>query len=495
MQKCQLPWVLICLFSGFIISAWVVSLYFVIDADISNSPTVWHEITQHGWPVMKNWLPTPDNWYFSAYPVHFIIYEILGTSSPEIILWISTFQIFICSLLAALICYERSKNIFSFILVPIFCGLGHYAQNVGYLAHPFSHNLTNLYGLLCIYLYLINLRRCNLAVDILIYVLIIIASVSDPWLLAAFYLPFLLTTVYEVCVLKTRNHRALIIPMLTGVILFSHTIERLFGLPTISFHHGTFLQSVENAYWLLFGLGGLLNMFVVEKSSTFIVSALVILTAYFTSIRNLKKISNIDFLTVMSVLGITSAFIISDVPGAYYSGRFLVNILYLTVIVIFLRALSGRKILWLPITMIIISSYITNLQVKPVRDDLSKTEGLLTFLRNNHLNYGYGPYWGTEALAISWISNFQQIIRPVTFNKSTGFMESYGRMQTFTNWYEKKETNAISQQFIAILNDGEECRNVEVCLEGVKKQFGMPEQILTFKSITFYVYNKPLNLK
>ncbi|MEG3136191.1 hypothetical protein SC206_21750 [Rouxiella sp. T17] len=492
MQKSQLAFTISCLVLGLIVSIWVVNLNFTVDADVANSSIVWHEIQQHGWSVMKNWLPTPDNWYFSVYPIHFLLFELTGSTSPDIMYGVSIAQLFLCATLMAAICYERSNNTLSFLLVPFFCGLSQYAVIPGYITHPFSHNITNLYGLLCLYLYLINIRKRKNSIDILIYILVIIASVSDPWMLAAYYLPLLFATCYQTFILKMRERKALIIPALTGIILFTHAIEHLLHLPIARFKLGSVEQMLSNGYWFLYGLGGMLNLFMVQQETTFIISALLIIGMYLLSIRKPLRISTADFLILMSILGITSSFILGETPAAQYSARFLVNIIYLSIGCIFLRAISDRKVFLIPLLMLTVSGYASHITLAPHKDRPSTANVLVKFLRANDLHYGYGPYWGTDALATTWYSNWQQIIRPITFDIHSGEALFVDRGQTFVNWYDIDSENAPTRQFVAIKNDGETCPNVALCSKGVVNQFGIPDQTLKFNDTIFLIYNKKL---
>lgn len=492
----KISFVLACIIIGIAASVWVVNLNFVIDSDVSNSAIVWHEISKNGWSIIKKWRATPDNWYFTVYPIHFLLFKLTGSTSPEILRFLAMAQLFICATLVSLICFERSKNCLSFILIPLLCGLSNYALNMGFVAHPFSHNTTNLYGLLCIYLYVLNAKYRSVIIDIFIYLLISIASISDPWLLAAFYLPFLFATCYEIVRFKTRSFKALFIPILTGgVLLFSRLIEYIFRFPGAGFRLGSIEQVTSNFQWFLYDFGGLINIFPIERNWSFNLSAIIIIIAYLFSISIPRRMNSVDFLILMSIAGITSAFVLSGTPGAADSARFFVNILYLTVGAIFLRALSDRKILFIPLIMFLVSNITSNILYLPAIKRSSSSADLITFMNDNNLHYGFGPYWGTQALATSWLSNWQQVIRPVSFDKTTGYVKLSGRAQTFDNWYNVNSDNPRKREFVAIVNDGEECQNINLCLNGVKQQFGEPDQIINFNKITFYIYNSQLILK
>jgi hypothetical protein len=46
--------------------------YFSLDPDSANSPLVWRAFLTEGFSAFKDWAPTPDNWYFTTYPVNFL---------------------------------------------------------------------------------------------------------------------------------------------------------------------------------------------------------------------------------------------------------------------------------------------------------------------------------------------------------------------------------------------------------------------------------------
>lgn len=119
----KISFVLACIIIGIAASVWVVNLNFVIDSDVSNSAIVWHEISKNGWSIIKKWRATPDNWYFTVYPIHFLLFKLTGSTSPEILRFLAMAQLFICATLVSLICFERSKNCLSFILIPLLYGV------------------------------------------------------------------------------------------------------------------------------------------------------------------------------------------------------------------------------------------------------------------------------------------------------------------------------------------------------------------------------------
>ncbi|WP_413738056.1 hypothetical protein ACL2XP_07570 [Sodalis sp. RH21] len=477
---------------GIILSYYFVTFNFSADNDVANSAIVWHEVQKHGLSVLSQWRPTPDNWYFSTYPIHFLLFKLTGSSSPRVIQFIEIAQVFLGALIAAMICFRKTRSQYSFLLIPFFCGLSQFAYTVGYISHPFSHNLTNVYGLLCIYLYMVKPKNANFFYEIGICALILVASVSDPWFQAAYYLPLLLVSLYKTLVAKTQSKKALLPLFITGIILFTHLIERVLHLPVAHFSLGSPQQMLANGYWFLVGLGGNLNLFFVQNNSVNIASSVIVIVLYLFSMAKLNKRDDVDFIIFFSLAGITSAFILSSTPGAAYSARFFVNIVYLAIIALFASALqSKRESIMLYLAILFLSGLYSHWNVPPRDSDRPLVE-LRTFLEKNNLHDGFGPYWGSQTLAMAWNTQWNTLIRPVAFDKKTGYMQLGGRSQTFDYWYTPETNSDAKRQFIAILSDGEECADLTLCLNGVSKQFGEPDEKLSFNGMLFYVYNRPI---
>jgi hypothetical protein len=480
--------VLACLAVGAAAAVRLVALYFVPDADVANSAVVWHELRERGYLALRQWRPTPDNWYLSAYPAHFSLFSLFG-ASPAVMRGIEVAQVLLAAGAGALICHARTRDRACALLVPLFVGLGHYAYGFAFLAHPLSHNLTNTYGLVCVYLYVVNTRRRELRLDLAIYALAVIAAVSDPWFLPAYYLPLLLATAYEVFHLRTRSRAALVVPLVTGVVLFSHAIERALHLPLAHFTFGTFGQIRSNAFWYLYGLGGALNLFLLEGTAPFVVSALLVLALFAVSISWTRRMGSVDVLLLLSVLGISGALVLGSTPGSPLSARFVVNIVYLAIGSVFVGALPGRRVLAVPLVLLALSGFGSHVGRPPPDRRLADE---VAFLQSHDLHYGFGPYWGSQALAASWLSGWDTVLRPVTFDGRTGAVTFGGRGQTFDQWYEPDEGSGRARQFIAIASDGEECADLALCVRGVRRQYGDPSEVLQHGDITFLVYRKNL---
>ncbi|WP_125933196.1 hypothetical protein [Candidatus Sodalis sp. SoCistrobi] len=194
--------VLICFF----FSCFFVTLHFSADGDVANTPTTWNEVSKYGILALKYWGRTTDSWYLSVYPIHYIVFYLFG-ASITIIKFLEIAQIFSLSITIAFICYNETKNKFSFLLAPILSSLSSFAFSVGYIAHPASHNITNLYGLFCVLLFIFNTKKTINVKDVLTCFLSIIAAVSDPWFLPSYYLPLLISIAYKAFYKKEKDIR------------------------------------------------------------------------------------------------------------------------------------------------------------------------------------------------------------------------------------------------------------------------------------------------
>lgn len=487
---------------GLALSYLTVNATFIINADVSNSPVVWDEINKHGIGILHDWLATPDNWYFSNYPIHFLAFSIFG-SSPGVIIGISVLQQYFIALIASIIIKRETKSNLAYIAIPVLCLFSWVAHNLGYISHPFSHNLINGYGLLCVYLYSINRNLRSISIDLLILILSVAAAVSDPWFVAAFYIPMMICSITDTFVYKVRSKLSLLIPALTGVIIFSHVIENYLKLPIGHFELGKLSEIPSKLYWVLYGLGENASLIPYESISVFIISGIAWSSYY---IYSLIKSRSADYLTIIfffSSCGILGAFLLGNVPASPSSARFFTNLTYISIITAITTLIRHKdRVSFVIIFMLIISSAFSYISNKPhtaeVQDFVDshglspKTSEIIQFLDKNNLHYGFGPYWGMQAISIGWVTHGDFTVRPAYFDKSTGEMKYPGRAQTFNHWYEAESQPDVVPQFIAVMNDKEECPDVNLCISGVTEQFGKPDRTEKFAGATFLIYNKKL---
>ncbi|MFS7242107.1 MULTISPECIES: hypothetical protein [Serratia] len=473
-----------CVIIGFIISYYLSCRYFSADADVINSSITWVEIQKYGLSVMKTWYPTTDNWYFAIYPIHYLVFWIFGGSSILILNIIAATQVTLCSLVTSLIAYKITKRKTSFLLIIFYSSLSYFTYTVGFISHPFSHNAINLYGLICIYIHISFKNKKVLCFSISF--LSLLASISDPWFVAAYLLPLFLHSLYS----KINKEESWLTPLmylLVLVLFFSGAIQKLLNLPVDGFHLANVDVIVTNAKWFVLDLGRMMNLFFVENPSNYFTSSIAIFCFFSFTIWGRKD--SINFLLLLSILGIASSFVIGLPEKMEYSARFLVNIIYLVPLVIFItthKKLAPISGLFFALTF---SSAIYSHTLHTESNHDRGVKEQIEFMEKNDLTYGYGSYWGTKANTISWMSDGKVIIRPMIVDSSTGRIDwKRKRSQTFDGWYQPLP----ERTFIAIAPDAETCPKIEPCIDGMKKQFGAPDKTLHYNDITFLVYNKGL---
>jgi hypothetical protein len=261
------------------------------------------------------------------------------------------------------------------------------------------------------------------------------------------------------------------------------------NIPIASFKVAPITQWYNNFYWLIFGIGGMVNMFFYASFLCYFISSITLLCIliFFLSIEGIRK--DIKIIFFLSIIGIASSFIIGTDAGAEKHARFFLNIVYIQLIVLFACLIFNRnKLFYLALIKLFLSQLYSHTQPEQKLLPWSSKE-ILRVLEKNNLNYGFGPYWGAQGLAVSWISGFNTIIRPVTFDKLTGHMIISGRAQTFNFWYIQP---AKHKTFIILMTDVEECHNLDMCLDGVRNQYGEPDEVINDSKMTIYVYENGL---
>jgi hypothetical protein len=470
---------------GFIISYYLSCSYFSADADVINSAITWVEIQKHGLSVMKSWNPTIDNWYFAIYPIHYVVFWLFGGPSILILNIISAVQVTLCSLFASLIAYKVTQRKSSFLLIILFSSLSSFSYAVGFISHPFSHNVINIYGLLCILIYISFSNK--IATCLSISFLSIIASISDPWFIVAYLLPFLLHSLYNKKINNEESWFQPLVYILTLALFFSKVIQKALNLPVANFKLAVFDVIYTNVKWFFLDLGRMINLFFIESAPAYFISSLVLIFLLIFMIW--KKKNSLNVLLLLSILGVTSSFVIGLPEKMEYSARFLVNIIYIIPLMIFIN--TQKKLIPIVslffVIMLTSAIYSHTLHTKDNHDLDAKEQ--MAFMKENHLTYGYGAYWGAKANAISWLSNGGIIIRPMMIENNTGRIDWESKhAQSFDSWYKPRP----EKTFIAISPDVETCPNTDLCINGMKEQFGAPDNTLKFRNITFLVYNEGL---
>jgi hypothetical protein len=490
-----------------------------IEADTSHSMILWYGVNAHGLAWLRDWLFTPDNWLLSQVPFHFLGFMIFGPKPAVVILFGWLIFIFSAFISGAIAWQLRAKK--AAIIIPLaLLFLGFYAQASGLVSYPISHHITNAFGLAALYLILKWSQKPSVLKLIAVLAILIAGAVSDPWMVAAYNLPIALVGIVFLMFPSASINRADGLKLLlVSVVSIASVKSKMFGMldfvPSLHFVPANWVTINSNTIFLIKDLGGLLNIIPFQKSNDFlpaILTLVVILSLLIFSVFKAVKsdyqvnTSDIAFIcfTIVSIGGIVLAFVISDIAAMDYSSRFLVNCIYLIPIglgVLVEHNWPGsskieRTICTSVIVLFGLSGIVSNFQTWRNPGFAFKDKGalaLIKYLKINNLSYGYGPYWGSNANAVTALSKGEVVIRPVVFNKNTGMMIVRTRAESSRRWYSEEDFPPNQKQFfVFVTSDFEECADVNVCISGLAKQFGNPVRALKYENATIMVWDHPL---
>lgn len=491
---------------------------FGVDSDTSHSAMLWYGIRDHGMNFIKEWLFTPDNWLFSLFPIHFSLFTIFGPKPFIVIL--TGWLIFIASVLLSGIIAKNlnaPKSAWVIPVVLIFSGL--YAHQQGLLSYSTSHNITNLFGLFSFYCLVKWIKTQKMYLLTLIVLLTVAGGLSDAWIIGAYTLPLTIASLFLLFSSKNITKRKAYFFLFLAMIFSLITIKtQIFGtlsfLPSFHFSIGSWNLVNSNAVYVIKDLGGLLNFVPGSNSNTFIPSLFSVFVFLFLMIGVTRLVAKrclpqdhlrvVFYFIAFSIGGMLFAVLMSDNPAQNNSARFFVNVLYMAVIgaavVLELNWDGASMVLKLASAlagfMFITAGIISNYHLWKVPGIVVKDNNILAFidfLSKNKLNYGYGPYWGSLANATTWLSESKIKIRPVVFNRITGHMVRGNRPESSKLWYLSDDAPVNQQSyFVFVKSDGEECPDINLCINGLARQFGAPERVLPYNDGFILVWAYPL---
>lgn len=489
--------------SSILFTVWLGSRYFPVEPDVANSPVVWQEILNTGIGAINSWQPTVDNWYFTVYPVNFITYYILGDSGL-VSLKISTviFSISIVFLAYGIVTAFLKKR-YGAVAIILLTLIPAFGYKFGFIGHPFSHNSTNCFGLLCLLIIVTSVDKISVFRTCCLAILATLSSVSDPWFLAAYFIPMVIYFCY-IFLRDKYNLYNLLIVVVFFFVSWKGFIQKIIGLPVHHFSLVPLHTMLDNLKIFPLLIGKSLNLFFVDNEIAAYLSFCVWVAVFLHSIIIViinKHERYVDFviISLFSVLGVVSSFVLSYASASEISARFFVNVTCLALILCCLYMTSRFKIFYIIISLLFalssINSYVNNKGA--LHNQYKQNIDYITFLKVHNLNYGYGAFWGMSN-TVTWLSNGDINVIPVFFDKDNGTVDFHSsRVQTMKKWLDEKELrSAPNRQFVSISTglDGERCISMEPCLLGIKKQLGEPDEILKYGSDIIFVYNKRLGL-
>jgi hypothetical protein len=230
--------------------------------------------------------------------------------------------------------------------------------------------------------------------------------------------------------------------------------------------------------------------------------ALVLGTAVALNLRGFRQASPgrqlIVAVALLSVCATAGLYLVGQWHGTG-SGRFLPNLFFLGALLIAVTA-AERWPAWPLALKALVAAYAglfmlaglasaPELWTRPAVAARDDGPGLTTFLQDHGLRYGYGVFWGTQALVAETATQGRVIIRPVSFRD-----EHIRRRpaQTSSLWYLPGDEPADGRRFLVIRNDGEECPSVQACADKARRQFGAPSETLAYDDALILIWPRSI---
>jgi intracellular sulfur oxidation DsrE/DsrF family protein len=517
MRICAVIGYAIFLIAGIYGSLKVVTWLSKIHPDTTYSILLWYGVNAHGFAWLQDWRFTPDNMLLSTVPFNFLGFMIFGPK-PAVFILFGWLTFILSAFISGAIAWQLKAKKAAIILSLALLFFGYYANDWGMVSG--AHNITNLFGLAALYLILKWSQKPSVLKLIAVLAILIAGAVSDPWMLAGYNLPIALVGIAFLMFPRARINRANGFKLLlVSIVSIASVKTKLFGVldfvPSLHFAPANWATINNNTIFLIKDLGGLLNIIPFEKSTDFlpaILTLVVILSllifSVFKAVKSGHQISssNIAFIcfATFSIGGMALAFVISDLEAMDYSGRYLLNCIYLIPIGLGVlvehnwpRSSKIEKAICTSVPVLfVLSGIVSTFQMWRSPGFALKDMGagaLIKYLKMNGLSYGYGSYWGSQANAVTALSKGEVVIRPVVFNKRTGTMIAGTRAETNKRWYSERDFPPNQKQFfVFVTSDFEECADVNLCTSGVIRQFGDPVRTLKYESATILVWDHPL---
>lgn len=502
-----------------------VSFMRMLDPDMMHSVLIWQGVQEYGLKWLQEWRFTQDNWIFSLVPFQGLMVQATGNVLNTIVL--SGWLIFVtAAVFSALIAMELAGYLAAMIVLALLLYVNAYGHIEGFASYPVSHNITNLFGLISLWVLLRWLKNPTWFYGITICLLELMAGLSDPWLLPTFTLPMVLSL--GIAGLLFKNQQAVKIQawlplslMLSMVLLAVKT--GLFGMldfmPLMHFSLGSLSTQLKNLSTLIGNLGGLFALMPSLSIGETLwpetqmpyagISAFTVLLISSYSIfqlasgRSTKEQRFYAFFAMFSVVGICAAYVISSVEASVTSSRFVINVLYIITISIVvlitqrwaLMPMAMRSVVCLVAAFYLIASalglYSFSEKKRYAKFDLTLAE-LVATLDEHGLTYGYGPYHGSKSNVVTVMTNGRITLRPVTFDQNTGQI-GFDHPQTSMRWFAPEDIPKDQKKFFVYLTRAtSECFDFDQCSQSLFRDFGTPSDAITLENGVIYVWNHPL---
>lgn len=483
------------------------------DPDVSVPYVLWRGVHQYGLRFLTTWSYSPDNWLLTLTPMTWVAFA-LGGTTPRLMV-VFGWLLFVGSVaLTALLARRLAGGLAAALLACALLFANFQALGAaGFLTYPVTHNSSMLWALMALALAHSAVERASLPLAVLSSGCVFFDVLSDPWSAAAIALPLILASA-GVSAFNLRRPQGQLSAILCGltVLAFGAARTRLFGalgFLTVSPFATTNADGMAtNAGWAFRALSTMANIFpgADPDSQLAIVFDGIALAALLSVVIVLTGLSLprrpaaqqlVIGVAILSIAGVLVAYLIGQWPAGLFIGRFFPNIFFLGGLLVAVAAADGWE-QWPRAAKAAVLGYagllvlaglgssprLWTLQA-PGRDE-ADIRAMGDFLAAHGLAYGYGPYWGSNALAMDWATAGRVVIRPV------GFAGGQVARRPYVNsslWYQPgDEPKSSPERFLVIVNDGEECPSVTSCVSMATAQFGLPSRQLSYKKAVILVW-------
>lgn len=488
----------LCLTYRMVLATWFV------DSDLVDVVVLRDGVMQYGLRFLASWNYTADNWVFSVLPVYSLVYAMVG-DSPAVLVTSGWIVFLLCAGLTAYLVWRLTGRawvgaaIFALLLCPNHMVMG----GAGSLGHPISHNTSLVWSLAAWVLIWRGLRTQRLGSMLGACGVGLLVALSDPWAIATLLLPaFLSSVVLVVCHPRERTFFVHVgaLWLITAILARTRLLYALSFLPNYALRRPDIHTLGENLLWTLRSLGlvsgvlatrNLTGAFALCLGLGVMLSVLgLACVRLLVSWRALTGAQMWLFLSlVFSLAGTVGGAALGPTPASFSALHFLINFYF------FLPVLVAISACWIPSTWFARVAFVYGilvavtgvldtwkvLQFLEQRDTslVRVVKPLSDLLLREHLTYGYGPYWGAQANAVTWYSRGQVVIRPIRFDPVTGRVNGQHE-QSSRLWVTPEDVPQNQSTFFIIFGDDWEiCPDPARCEAGVVAQFGPPDRRLT----------------
>ncbi|MDB5492767.1 MAG: glycosyltransferase, partial [Phenylobacterium sp.] len=486
------------------------------DPDIFVTVALWRGVREHGLGFLRSWTYTEDNWLFSLVPISSLFYSAFGATSriAALVGWLFfVASVAMTAWLAAKLAGWRAAAITGCVLLfANYYALGH----IGFLSYPITHNVSMAWGLAVLLLALWGVERQAYGPCIAAGLAVFVDAVSDPWASAAIAVPLVLASGGLAAVHRRTRLGAIALTLCLASALalwaaYKHPFGALHFLPRGHFQPGGWQAMLVN---LRFGYRALAVMFNIlpggdlEAISTQVISVAALAAMVGASsllvLWGLPRASAgrqlVGGVAVLSIGAVTTLYLLGPPASGLYVGRFFPNLYFFGALLVAMAAAerwrtgpwAAKAAVGAYAALFVASGAAMTPQlwtqpVPPSEPPAAKALG--AFLQAHRLAYGYGPYWGANALAMEALTDGAVTIRPVVFQ--------HGRVarrpvEASSLWFAPQAEPAGAPLFLVIRSDIEGCPALEACEAAARSQFGAPSERLVGGDAVVLVWRHPL---